>query len=46
MKNFLTILFMIFAAAVVSFQFYLFYIADCEKVKEYWMVIQTPGRCL
>lgn len=26
--------------------FYMFYIAPCLTVKNYWFIVQTPGRCL
>jgi len=31
---------------VSGFLAYLFYFADCDVVKKYYYLTQTPGRCL
>lgn len=32
--------------AVLSMQFYLWFLAPCQQIKDYWFVTHTPARCL
>lgn len=31
---------------LLLFTGYLFYFADCATIKTYWLVVQTPARCI
>lgn len=33
-------------AALALFGLYLFFFADCDLVKQFWLLTQVPGRCL
>lgn len=34
------------AIVIITYQGYLFYFADCQKVADYWVIVQTPARCI
>lgn len=46
MVKFTYYLLVVLAIMVVAGQGWAFYFASCQQVKEYYYLIQTPGRCL
>jgi len=38
--------FWLIALSFIIFSGYMFYFADCQTVKEYWYLVETPGRCI
>lgn len=46
MGNYLYMLFLGLAVAVVLAQGWLFYFAPCATVREYWTIVQAPARCI
>jgi hypothetical protein len=49
MKHFITALYIFIIAlgcVIIPIQFYLFYFASCDEVKDNWLIVQTPARCI